>query len=305
MKEDFDKILEVAVSSKDVNYFGKEVKSLINKYGVSEKTVYNRFKSVYGKSPRDYIKDAVWPSQLTMDSVVMASSTSEEVRSALSLPNSLFNGIYDKFYGVSSFTKAKEKLLMSVPAKVRSNTFREDNVSILMSQYLGDGSYDPKRHALRIVHGHKQAEYLRWKVSLIYEGYNKVYTKVTQNLHSQGHTYFSWYSGKLGNVDFPAIKEDAVGLLTPIGWLLLYLDDGCYGQDIFITTESESLAVAMQKELKTYGIDSRVNKCSSSPTAHNVTMCGGKNTIGFYKNFIEPYEGIIPKCMSYKTQMKI
>lgn len=304
MKEDFDKIVEVAVQTKDVNLFGKHVKALSSKYGVVEKTVYTRFFSLFGKSPREYIKSQIWPTYEEMVSLVLNSESSQEVRDNLGLPNKMYVGIYDKFFGVSNYHKAKEKILMSVPVKVRKSTTREDNISLLMSQHLGDGYYDRKRHSLKVSHGIKQAEYLRWKVGLIHDGYNEVSTKVSIHTHSQGHQYATWYSCKLGNVDFPEDKAEAVSKLTPIGWLLLYLDDGCYGQDMFITTESALLAVAMQKELKTYGIDSRVNICANGP-AHNVTMCGGKNTIAFYKNFIEPFSEIMPKCMKYKTEVKI
>lgn len=304
MKQDFDKIVEVAVQAKDINFFGKHVKSITDKYGVSEKTVYTRFKSFFGESPRDYVKGKIWPTKEQMVSYILTSETSQEVREKSGLPSRLFVGIYDKYFGVSSFTKAREKILMTAPIKVRASALREDNVALLMSQHLGDGYYCPKRHSLKVIHGIKQVEYLRWKVGLIHDGYNEVSTKISLHTHSQGHKYAVWYSRKLGNVDFPADKQEAIKLLTPIGWLLLYLDDGCYGQDMFITTESELLAVAMQKELATYGIKARVNICASGPS-HNVTMCGGVNTIAFYKNFIEPFLGNIPECMKYKTEVKI
>lgn len=304
MKEDFDKIVEVAVQTKDVNLFGKHAKRLAKEYCVSEKTVYVRFLSFFGASPREYVKSKIWPTKEYLTELILNSCSSQEVKDSLGLPNSMFVGIYDKFFGVSSYSKAKEKILMTTPAKLRKTTSREDNISLLMSQHLGDGHYDRKRHSLKVSHGIKQAEYLRWKVGLIHDGYNEVSTKVSLHTHKQGHKYATWYSCKLGNVDFPEDKVEAVNKLTPIGWLLLYLDDGCYGQDIFITVESKLLAVAMQKELKTYGIDSRVNICADGPS-HNVTMRGGKNTISFYKNFIEPFSSIIPKCMQYKTEVKI
>jgi len=304
MKCEFDKILSMAVYIKDVNYFGKCVKEVSDKYGVCKKTVYNRFKSMYGCSPREFLSGKIEPTTAELSSIVLSSATTLEVREFLGLSTSQFVGMYDRHYGVSTFSAAREKLLMAVPSKVRVKPFREDNVSILMSQHLGDGCYCKKRHALRVIHGVKQAEYLKWKVALIFEGYNKVSTRVSEHVHTQGHGYFAWYSGKLGNVDFPERKEDAVKLLTPIGWLLLYLDDGCYGQDMLITTESETLAVAMQEELKTYGVTSRVNRCGQT-NSYNVSMCGGQQTIGFYKNFIEPFIEIIPKCMEYKTKVKI
>lgn len=304
MKKDFDKIVEVAVQTKDVNMFGKHVKELSRKYGVGEKTIYTRFSSFFGMSPRDYVKSKIWPTYDEMVSLILNTNSSLEVRDQLGLPNLMYVGIYDKVFGVSNYTKAKKKILMSCPVKVRESTTREDNVALLMSQHLGDGYYCRKRHALKVSHGIKQLEYLRWKVGLIHDGYNEISTKVTTHTHTQGHQYAAWYSCKLGNVDFPEDKTEAVTKLTPLGWLLLYFDDGCYGQDMFITTESKLLAVAMQEELSTYGITSRVNICADGPS-HNVTMCGGENTVAFYKNFIEPFLDIIPECMKYKTEVKI
>lgn len=304
MKDDFNKVLEMAVQAKDVNMFGKCSKDLCTKYGISEKTLYTRFKSMFGVSPRDFISSKVIPSKEELESFILNSKDTHEVRKKTGLSNRYFVGLYDKFFGVSSFTKAREKILLSQPSKVRVNPFREDNISILMSQHLGDGHYCEKRHALRVAHGIKQAEYLKWKVALIHEGYNKVYTKVTLHTHTQGHLYASWYSGKLGCVDFPKDKTLAVSRLTPIGWLLLYLDDGCYGQDMFITTQGEALAVAMQQELLTYGVKARVNVVGKT-NSYNVTMCGGQQTINFYKNFIEPFLEDIPRCMQYKTKVKI
>jgi len=304
MKEDFDKIVKMAVQTKDVNLFGQHCKKLSNKYGVSERTIYLRFTSLFGASPREYVKSQIWPTYAEMVKLILNTNSSQEVKDNLGLPNGMFVGIYDKFFNVSSYSKAKEKILMTAPAKIRKSTTRDDNISLLMSQHLGDGYYDRKRHSLKVSHGIKQAEYLLWKVGLIHDGYNEVSTKVSIHTHAQGHKYVAWYSCKLGKVHFPEDKTEAVSKLTPLGWLLLYLDDGCYGQDMFITTESKLLAVAMQKELETYGIASRVNICGDGPS-HNVTMRGGSNTIKFYKNFIEPFSEIIPKCMKYKTEVKI
>lgn len=304
MKEDFDKGIQMAVHAKDINYFATEAKSIASKYGVSVKTVYNRFASMYGVSAREHISSLIEPSSEYLASLVLTTENVIELKEILNLPQKMITGIFDKHFGCSTYKSTKEKLLMEASITVRNHPFREDNVALLMSQYLGDGSYDKKRHALRVVHGMKQAEYLKWKVGLLHDGYNEISTKITQHLHKQGHEYVSWYSGKLGNVDFPENMCDAVKLLTPLGWLLLYFDDGCYGQDIHIVNNKEDVAVAMQQELLTYGIKCRVNKCSNA-NAYTVTACGGEHSIRFYKNFIEPYLSIIPLCMRYKTEVKI
>lgn len=304
MKECFDKLIEEAIEKKDVCLFGKHAHNIAKQFGVSHKTVYNRFKSMYGKNPQDMIKDSLLPTKAKLESVILNTSSAEECRNVLNLPACLNTGLYDRVLGVSTYHAAKIKLLLKSPVSVRSTAFREDNISILMSQYLGDGSYDRTRHSLRISHGIKQAEYLRWKVGLIHDGYNTIPTEIKIRTHAQGHEYVSWYSRKLGNVDFPEQKSLAVPLLTPIGWLLWFFDDGHWGQDLQITNNNEEVCNTAKTELATYGIAARVNKCANT-NAWLLTMCGQQNSVLFYKNFIEPFLHIIPESMKYKTEMKI
>lgn len=304
MKEDFDKAISTAIATKNVNLFGKVSEDLRVKYNVSKKTVHNRFHSMFGCSFRDYVDARILPTKQELTSIILNTSSSEECRLATGLSHRKFVGIYDKLFQVSTYKEAKERILLEAPAPVRFSSLREDNLAILMSQYIGDGSYDRVRHSLRIQHGEKQAEYLRWKVGLILEGYNLQASKISKCTHAQGHTYYDWRSNKLGNVDFPEDKSKVPKMLTPLGWLLLYLDDGTYQQDISICTNLESVALAMQLELSTYGISSRVNKAGAA-NAYLVTMRGGEHSIRFYKAFIEPFLSIIPSCMLYKTEVKI
>lgn len=304
MKEEFDKAISLAIATKDVQMFGKVVRDLSSKFGVSSKTIHNRFHSIYGKSFREFISDRILPSKEELTEAILNTTDTEGCREYLKLSNRFMVGLYDKLFGVSTYSAAKEIILMSVPSPVRFSVLREDNVAILMSQYIGDGSYDKVRHSLRITHGEKQAEYLRWKVGMIVEGYNLQTTEIKKCTHIQGHEYYTWYSKKLGNVDFPEDKAEVPKLLTPLGWLLWYLDDGTYGQDLSICTNLESVAEAGKKELQTYGVAARVNKCSGK-NAYTITMCGGANTIRFYKNFIEPFLSIIPRCIMYKTHIEL
>ena len=304
MKTYFDKVIQEAINQKDVCLFGQYAHQIARQFGVSHKTVYNRFKSLFGQSPQDYIKNQLLPSKESLIATILDSSSTEECMRMLNLPACLARGLYDQVLGKSTYHAAKLHILQSIPVAIRKVTFREDNVALLMSQYLGDGSYDRKRHSLRIAHSSKQAGYLRWKVGLIHDGYNTVPTEIQTCTHTQGHEYVCWYSKKLGNVDFPENRESVVSLLTPMGWLLWYLDDGCWCQDILITTGYQAVAEAGQAELKTYGIEARVSKCSGA-NAYNLTMRGQANSLLFFKNFIEPFSEITPECMKYKTEMKI
>jgi hypothetical protein len=191
MKEDFDRIIQEGVTLKDVSYFGKKIRELSTKYNVLERLLYTRFKSIYGKSPRDLIREAIQPSKEELDSLILNCEDTLELRARLGFSHKQFLGLYDRYYGVSTFSKAKEQLLLSAPPLIRPHVFREDNVAILMSQHLGDGYYDRNRHALKIQHEIKQLEYLRWKVGLIREGYPEVPTEITIHQHAQGHTMAS------------------------------------------------------------------------------------------------------------------
>lgn len=304
MKEDFDKAIALAIENKDIQLFGTISFEIANKYNTSHKTVHNRFVSIYGKPFRKYILEKLEPTKEQLVSIILNTNSSEEVRGVLGLPNRMFVGMYDRYFGVSTYQKAKLSILKTIPVKQRKSSLREDNIAILMSQHLGDGWYDSKRHALRITHGIKQAEYLRWKVALIHEGYNKTNTEIKVRHHKQGHDYVDYYSGKLGHVVFPVQKSEAVKLLTPLGWLLWYLDDGNYTQNITISIGDETIALAAQKELKTYDISSRIYKIKNK-NAYNLILCGQQEDLKFYRTFIEPFINKIPNCMKYKCEMKI
>lgn len=304
MKEEFDTAISLAIATKDVQMFGKVVLHLSSKFQVSTKTVHNRFHSMFGNSFREYISERIIPNKNELTSAILNTLNTDECREYLNLSHRHMVGLYDKVFGVSTYAASKEIILMSIPSPVRLSALREDNLAILMSQYVGDGHYSRRSHTLEIVHGVRQAEYLRWKVGMIKEGYNIQGTEILKCTHTQGHEYYKWNSRKLGNVDFPCDKSEIPKLLTPLGWLLWYFDDGTYTQDLSICTNLKSVALAGQKELRTYGVEARVNKCSGK-NAYTITMCGGANSIRFYKEFIEPFLSIIPECMKYKTLIEI
>lgn len=292
MIEDFKILINKGIHEKNVRAFSEGIPFLVEKYRVSEKTLYNRFKSVFKESPREVIEKEIYPTKQYLDEVILSCNSSKEVREVLNLSSRLFVGLYDSYYGVSTFKKARLKILNT--KKILVVPQREDNRAIIYSQILGDGYYDVKRHALRIVHGEKQAGYLKWKVSLLNSAYPKTSTVIKQREHAQGHVYFDYYTN-LGNVDIPK-EEDCVSLLTNLGWLLWYFDDGSYNQNISIACKrSEKIRFEAINELKSYGINARQD-------SDNIIMCGQENDLLFYQNFIEPFINDIPLCMKYKVE---
>jgi hypothetical protein len=237
------------------------------------------------------------PSKEDMDILIMNTENVEELWNKLPRDKTFYSGIFDRYYGVSTYKKAKEVLLKSEVVTIY-NPSRKDNKSIVYSQLLGDGHYDKRRHAIQITHGIKQAEYLKAKVAMITKAYPKLSSKVVIREHKQGHKYANWYSTKLGNIDIPD-KEDYYKLipeLTPLGWLLWWLDDGGWYQNIAIFSINEDIVNKAVEVLKTYGIEAR-------PCPNGFCMCGRVNDVRFYKTFIEPLTDYIPECMKYKVKI--
>lgn len=296
MKEDFDKLIQIRTTDRSLEGTGEEMQAIADKYNVSVKTAYNRFKSTYRRSPRDAILDSILPEYNALCSTLLNAEDSKEFFKLVDLPQTLRKGIFDKTWGVSTFQKAKVKLLKE-RMYVDYNPVREDNRSLWYSQLLGDGSYNSVRHAFIISHGEKQIEYLKWKVSLINKAFPKTPTNVSVLTHSQGHKYGSYYSGNIGNIDIPTHnREEVIPLLTPLGWLLWWLDDGGHYQNIAIFSISSKIVDSAIKELSTYGIKARKGQ-------NGVIMCGEAEDVKFYKNFIEPFIDVIPKCMQYKVKI--
>ena len=293
---DFENMIQKRKEDSSFNV-SDEMEMLSEKYNVCVKTLYTRFNTYFGKSPIKYVKDSLTPSKDELDSLILNTLDVKELWGKLPRPYHFYNGIFDKFYGVSTYQKAKEVILSSQKTS-NYNVTRADNRSLIYSQLLGDGSYDSKRHALRIMHGIKQAEYLKAKVSMLNKAYPKLSSKVTLSNRSQGHQVATWYSGNLGNVDIPN-KEDyhtLISKLTPLGWLLWWLDDGGWYQNIAIFSKNNKIVETAIEVLKTYGIEAR--SCQNG-----FCMSGKANTIRFYKTFVEPLLTYIPSCMMYKVKI--
>jgi len=293
MINDFNKIIQEAINKKDYSYFATKIEYLTNKYSVCEKTIYNRFKSIFKMSPREYIIKNIFPSRQEIIEILLESSNSKMFFETLNLPNNLTKGIFDRYFSVSTFKKARLKILSE---KLDTNyvPIREDNRSIIYSQLLGDGSYNKKSHGLRIIHGEKQIPYLKWKVSMLNKAYPKTSSIVNIRTHKQGHIYGDYYT-PLGNIDIISELE-AITKLTNFGWLLWFLDDGSYNQNISICCKRDKkLRLKAIDVLKTFDIDAREDGTS--------IICKGKeNDLKFFYNFIKPFLSDIPKCMLYKVE---
>ena len=284
----------------DQNYpVSDRMNAIADQYGVCHRTLYSRFNSYFGESPKKYVRKLLTPSKQELDSLILNSESPEHLWEKLPYNGLYWRGIFDRVYGGSTFFKAKQAILES-QATSPYTVSRDDNRSLIYSQLLGDGSYDAQRHTLRVAHGIKQAEYLRWKVGMITKGYPNLSSRVTVLTHTQGHQYASWYSGKLGNLDLPSTRADCwvlVEKLSPLGWLVWYLDDGCgSAQNYTISICSEKTEIEAVRVLQTYGIKARRH-------AGSIFMRGAHEDKKFSKAFIEPFIHLIPPSMQYKVKI--
>ena len=278
---------------------------LAKEFGVSVSTANNRFSGYFGKTMREHIRDTVVPSKEQCDLLVAISADVNEFKelSGMSKHPQLFKGLFDRYYGTSTFQKVKATLVSKIPCQQYNPTV-DDNRSIFLSQYFGDGSYDNRRNALRIEHGYKQLDYLRFKVSL----FNKAWPttcgleKIAKRVHTDGYVSYTWYSGKLPNNYKDCHKS--VKQLSPLGVLLWYLDDGCYhvsknGQQIIdLCIPDEKVKADAYEHFKSYGIEFNVR-------GKSLVLQDSVKVAKFMNCFTRPFVHLVPECMKYKCEMKI
>lgn len=284
------------------------IRRLVEYFNITEAEVNKRFKLYFNMSIAEYIDGLSYPTRTEIENALLIANDVNEMKCILNMSNSnQWKGLLDKEFGYSTFISAKSNF--TVNKKVgQFNPNLSDNKAILISQYLGDGSFDKVRNSLRIIHGIKQLEYLKFKVAVLSKAFPSLYTKVTVHTHSQGHKYGSYYSGKFSakySDIFYKNKASLVKHLTPLGWLLYFLDDGNYFYNIdskqsilSIATIDKELQVELQKVLLTYNIKANISKTQ-------VSIQNKVDVVKFINSFIKPYENIIPACMKYKYDMKI
>lgn len=288
-----------------ISFNFKDVKEiLMREYSITEMQLVQRTRSLFQKPLGEIFE----PTDSEIQDCLIRADTVEEFKELLGADTTYMSSFFDKRLGVSNFRQAKARCLykMKVPGISPSTS---DNEALIFSQMLGDGSYDKARKALRIQHGIKQLEYLRWKVSVLQNAYPTLcgVDKIKVRLHSQGHEYADWYSGKLpkhisDKLDSYTHKE-MVDCLTPLGMLWLFLDDGCLHWE---QTKTITICNGIEKHLhqdiadylSTYGIHSVVYDTTC-------TIAQQVEIVKFINTFVKPYIDIIPPSMRYKAELMI
>lgn len=277
---------------------------LMSEYSVSEMELVRRVRSLCQKSMAEVFE----PTDSEIQNCLIRANTVEEFKELLGADTTYMQGFFSRRLGVGNFIQAKASCLykLKVPG---INPCTSDNEALIISQVLGDGSYDSYRKSIRIQHGIKQLEHLRWKVSLLVNAYPtlKGLDNIKVGIHTQGHEYASWYSGKLPEHIYSKLDsythKELVNSLTPLGVLWLFLDDGClFWKDTKSITICNGVSIEKHTNIKeflsTYGIHSTVYETTC-------TIAQQVEIVKFINTFVKPYFSIIPQSMRYKTELMI
>lgn len=279
------------------------------KFNISCKEVHKRIKSMFGAS----VEELLTPTKQELTRAILQVDSIPELKLVLKKQHGL-SKLYDKYYGVSTFSAARI-ICENYREVTPYNPTKADNLSILISQSLGDGSLEFKgtepRYALLITHGERQFDYLLEKVKLINKAYptSPALGTVKKYKHVQGHSYYTYRTNKMDNSDMRYVYEKSkaalVEELTPLGMFLLYMDDGSLVQSpnakkLTICNRFPDVRVALKKYLSSYGIETSIYENDMVVCMSNVVAI-----TKFLNNFVTPFKQYIPECMEYKTKLKV
>lgn len=308
MKSFYERARELAHNCKRVKH-NNVCEILAQEYNIKLRTAHDRFKSLFHLPVRDYIAYINTPSKEVLRDAIIRNTSQEELLKDLNIHYSWIKGLYDKYFKVSTFNKAKQYLTNEVDV-IPYNPTIEDNLSILISQYLGDGSYEfyDNRSSLRLEHSAEQFDYLKFKINLLKKAFPAIPGLETiRKRDNEGYISYVWRSNNIRHRYMDIIKNnsklDLLPHMTPFGWCLWYLDDG----NLFISKKCSHLSYAISDpalqevachELLSYGFNFQIAK-------DQIVLSNKLEIIKFINSFIKPFQHLIPKCMNYKFIVKI
>lgn len=279
---------------------------------VSDAAYRRRFRSIYRTSISEAVDAAKKLSREEVVTEVLKADNVQELWASIELSHGENRNFFDKYFGVSTFQRAKAVCELEKPITKYEPSI-DENLSLVCSQVLGDGCYDKVRGSILLSHGEKQFQYAFVKAGF----FNKAFpsTKPAGNTklmtHTQGHKYSYWYSGRLPSKICAFIETstwvEKMDQLTPFGIMLYILDDGYVNLDFTVKGNNyvqvhipfgEVEAKHFQSILMGYGIHSTLSN-------KYVKIGSTEDAVKFYKNFLEPFKDDIPECMHYKFNVKI
>lgn len=288
--------------------------TLAKEFNIGKRTAGDRFKSMFGLPVRDYISNNIIPTKEEMIDFIIQSNSFEELYRICGINDSArLVSILNEYFKQSNFTKIKFNLVAKIPSTIYKVT-REDNMSILISQYLGDGHIE-REGGFKIEHCDKQYQYLKFKVGLLNKAFP--YTNGLEAIRKRlildkrtGKNYVS-YAYRTREVLKSQLKiilgrsiRDNIHSMTPLGVCLYYMDDGYLGINNKYRTVELSFSVSNSETqdylieyFKTYGF--YFNKNSKA-----ISLNKKVEVLKFIQNFILPFDYMLPECMKYKYDYK-
>lgn len=316
MKTFRERAEEISLSCKRVK--GNNVyETLAKEFNISKRTAGDRFKSIFQMNVRDFISMNITPTKEQIIDCMIKSDNWHEFYKLVGINDTRkLVSLLNQYFGRSNYRHIKNNLLARIVIKNHTPT-REDNESIIISQMLGDGSVE-RDSSIRIEHGYKQYDYLKFKVGLFNTAFpqtNGLETirKRIQTLPSgQKYESFVYRTGQvlakqIGKCQSYTLKEK-INKMTPLGVALYYLDDGyltksckysCWA--LGFSTVNIEIQDVLIEYFKSFGYEFHKDR-SIKPTA--VVLNKKTEVIKFIKDFLEPYAHIIPECLHYKFELK-
>lgn len=283
--------------------------TLSKEFNISLRSASDRFKSLFGKSVKDCIYEINTPPKEVLRDAIIRCENQQELLQLLNIRSNWIKGLYDKYFKVSTFKAAKLKLFNEFDI-IKYNPTIEDNLSILISQKLGDGSFEfyDNRSSLKLEHEYKQYDYLKFKINLLKKAFPTIPgLESIKTRNNNGYISYVWRSNNIRHRYMEIIKnnenKDLVHKLTPFGWMLWYLDNG----NLYISKEFNQLTFTILNdqtreeainELNTYGF-------TFSNYERFIAISDKLTIIKFLNCFIKPYIHLIPETIKYKCIVKI
>lgn len=312
MKTFRERAEELALSCKRVKE-NNVYEVLAKEFGISKRTAGDRFKSLFRMPVRDFISKNLVPTKNEIiDHMIQSENWNDFHQKTRIGDTRKLASLLNQYFGRSNYFQIKNSLRARILVE-NYNPTREDNESILISQILGDGSIE-RDSCLKIEHGHKQYEYLKFKIGLLNtafpqtNGLESIRKRIQTLPSGEEYLSFSYRTGQVLGKQIMKLRsctlDELVNQITPFGISLYYLDDGYFSKslkhdtwELGFSMINSDLQDSLIKYFCSFGYE-----FSSNPKA--ITLRSKPIIIRFIKDFLEPYAHIIPECMHYKFELK-
>lgn len=293
------------------NTHKKDIVNIVSdEFNISSRETHKRIKSMFGKT----LDELLTPSKDVVVRCILKSESIDDFKKLIGFNKGL-GKLYEKYFNVSTFAAAR-RVCEQYREITPYNPTLDDNLSIIISQALGDGHLEKRdngnfRYSLSITHSEQQFDYLVEKVKLLNKAFPNLppVGTIKRYNHKQGFTYYMYRTNKFDNSVMRKVchteNHKLVEEMTPLGMFLLYMDDGSFSQsknakNLKISNGDIAVLYALQVYLASYNISSSVYEKDMCVVLSNVV-----SVTKFLNNFVFPFKVYIPECMEYKARLMI